>query len=124
MNEPEFYQEDRAVLGFENQPIKVLKLANSNYVLINLVDVANIMGKNAFEFLEKEETKKKIKIYENASRRYSDALAEKDVVKIESTEEVYVHPLLAFDITWPGNIELHMWCHDAAFRYHELINNH
>ena len=117
-----YLQEEKTELFYKDSKVSVLKPSGSEDVLICLNDLCKIMDKKAFEVLKDPEIKLAIKCYEDSVKNLAEDKGNLNVLRIESSDEIYVHQLIAYQITWPGNIELHLWCQKATINYLKKSN--
>lgn len=92
---------------YKTHPIRVSIHTTIPFAMFNGVDVAKALEINFFEWLESEQIKEDIAAYKKIAS--SNDHKEKSILNIESSTEIYLHPLLFMRLTWGKDNEFYLW---------------
>ena len=95
-------------LHYNDNPVRVqnLPVRDRPYLMVCLNDIAAITGISVFDTLGDSKIKEFIMIYKNIvlKKGYSFPNPESAIINIESSNEIYVYPLIAFRVVEEKNI--------------------
>jgi hypothetical protein len=106
------------IRNFKNEPVKILLNQKQNHGYFNIVDAAKILNVNPFDFLDEDETKEEIRVYEESNIKNG---LDKKVIILESSEEIFVHPLIIFRLAWFRNVDFYSWLFNTDKEITELL---
>lgn len=106
---------ETVIKKFQDKPIKIL-LKDDIPNMINLIDVCDIIGINAFNWLESDNIKEFILCMEDGYREVHKKESKDRLVFIESSKSVYVHMLIFSKLTFENHTDIYKW-----FCNHEFI---
>lgn len=77
--------------------------------MLNIVDVAKALEINPFKWIEQPEIKEFIHLFNEGFKKVYGKKPKKEIVNIESSEEIYVHHMIFCKLTFKDYLSIYEW---------------